>query len=147
MPRHEFGKPTSTREYRTWINMKSRCYTPTSTGYKDYGGRGIKVCERWLHSFGAFLEDMGPRPSPEHSIDRIDCDGDYEPSNCRWATRTEQARNFRANRIVEAFGRSMTLAEAAEQSGLPYNTVLYRLKRGWTLDQALTLPQQQGARP
>lgn len=84
-----------TPTYRSWRAMLSRCENPNATGYGRYGGRGITVCDRWRADFTAFLADMGERPSIDHSIDRIDTDGNYEPSNCRWATRSEQQQNKR----------------------------------------------------
>ena len=94
--KHGFARPgKEAPEYRAWAALRNRCSNPNHDAYKNYGGRGIKVCERW-NDFLAFLEDMGPRPSPKHSIDRINNDGNYEPDNCRWATRSEQCRNMRA---------------------------------------------------
>lgn len=85
----------STPEYRAWYNMKSRCYTAKLPAYKNYGGRGIRVCDEWLHDFPQFLKDVGKRPSPKHSLDRINVNGNYEPSNCRWVTKDIQIRNTR----------------------------------------------------
>lgn len=83
-------------EYQSWKSMKNRCFSPNNTNFKNYGGRGITVCERWRNSLADFLSDMGPRPSPKHSIDRFpNNDGDYEPGNCRWATAKQQANNKR----------------------------------------------------
>jgi hypothetical protein len=85
-------------EYKTWKNMKRRCDNPKGNRWMHYGGRGIKVCDRWLHSYENFLNDMGRKPSPQHSIDRIDVNGNYEPSNCRWSTAKEQANNTKRNK-------------------------------------------------
>jgi len=88
-------KVLSPREYNTWINIKQRCYNKNDPAYKYYGGRGITLCKEWENSFEAFLNDVGRRPTSKHSIDRIDNSGNYEPSNCRWATHKEQGRNTR----------------------------------------------------
>ncbi len=121
---------SKTPEYRAYINMMSRCYNPKTPLFNRYGGRGISVCAKWRVSFESFAADMGPRPSPKHSLDRVDCNGNYEPGNCRWATQKQQCRNLTNNRIVEFAGEKMTLAEAVEKLGVKYTTVLSRLRRG-----------------
>lgn len=138
---------TKAPEYRHWINIITRTENPNTPFYGYYGGRGIRVCDRWRSDFMNFYNDMGPRPTPHHSVDRIDGDGHYEPGNCRWATRKEQQRNLDSNHLVKVKGVAVTLAEAAENAPVPYNTVLYRLKRGWRVKDAVALPQQKGRRP
>lgn len=135
------------REYRAWHNMRSRCTNPNTPLFEAYGGRGISVCERWLRSFEDFFSDVGPRPSSRHSLDRVDVNGNYEPGNVRWALPETQGRNKRENHIVTVKGRRMTLADAVEISPVPYNTVLYRLKRGWKIEDAVSLPAKKGHRP
>ena len=125
--------------HNTWCTMIERCTNPKSGKWSVYGGRGIRVCERWL-TFELFLADMGERPSAKHSLDRIDVDGDYEPGNCRWATQREQQRNRRNNHIVEYRGERACLAEWAERTGIRHHTILYRLRSGWSVDEALTRP-------
>lgn len=129
-------------EYHVWVSIKQRCLNSKEPGFRFYGGRGIKVCERWMR-FEHFYADMGPRPSPELSIDRINNDGDYEPGNCRWATSKQQKRNQRRNRIVTHDGRQMTIAEACELTGMTHALVSERLKRGWSTERALSAPPRK----
>lgn len=133
---HRSHGSSETLEYGIWCRMKRRCDNPNDQDWSRYGGRGIRVCARWIASFVAFRDDMGPRPSPSHSVDRIDVNGNYEPGNCRWATSKEQGRNTRRNRIVSYRGRQMTLVEAVEISGLNYGTVKWRLQNGRTDEEA-----------
>lgn len=125
--------------YKAWWTMRERCSSPTSQKWHLYGARGIRVCERW-RKFVNFLADMGERPSPMHTIDRIDPNGNYEPSNCRWATQTEQQRNRRNNFIVEFNGERMCIAEWAERTGIKQGTLGYRIRSGWSIERALTEP-------
>lgn len=123
--------------------MINRCRNARSPYYHLYGGRGIKVCERWKgkNGFLNFLQDMGRRPSPKHSIDRIDNNGNYEPGNCRWATRIEQNRNRRDNRLVTFNGQTKCIAEWCDETGLPEKSVRARLwLLGWSVEDALTTP-------
>ena len=131
-------------EYTTWLAMKQRCQDPNSTSYSRYGGRGIKVCRRWAFSFQDFLEDMGSKPTPCHSIERKNNDGDYEPDNCVWATAKEQANNRRSNTILSVNGKAQTLAQWADETGFGTNAICNRLEDGWTVDRALTEPIYEG---
>lgn len=125
-------------EYRAWQNMKTRCLDPRNAGYKNYGGRGITVCDRWLNSFEAFLQDMGQKPGPEYSIDRIDNSLSYNPDNCCWATRADQNRNTRRTKMLSFNGETLCLADWAERTGIPAQTLARRIARGWSLDRVFS---------
>lgn len=127
---------SGTPEHDIWTGMKGRCENPQNDAYADYGGRGIRVCDRWL-DFDAFLADMGPRPSPRHSIDRKNNDGDYEPNNCHWATPSEQSRNTSRNVWIEYEGERMVATDWAARYGLPAPVLLSRIRRGWPIERAL----------
>lgn len=122
-------------EYNSWAQMRSRCNDPGANGYHRYGGRGITVCSRWS-SFGSFLEDMGQRPSG-HSIDRIDVNGNYEPSNCRWSSSVEQALNTSRTQFITLNGETKPLVVWCDELGLNRSTVRVRLHRGWSIEEAL----------
>ncbi len=121
--------------YSSWEGLLARCRDANDIGYARYGGRGIRVCDRWS-DFALFLADMGERPDGR-SIDRIDTNGDYCPENCRWATKLEQANNTRANVFVVVDGESMTFAQASRQTGIPYGTLQGRVMRGRTHQEAV----------
>lgn len=127
---------THLREYTTYVSMKGRCNNPKVYCYKHYGGKGIKVCERWLESFENFYEDMGPRPEGT-TLDRKDSNGDYEPSNCRWATWEEQQSNRSSNVHLEYGGVIDTLAGWAKRTGLNPATIGYRVRNNFTIPEAL----------
>lgn len=129
-----------TPEYQVWLAMRQRCTNPKHASYPNYGGRGVTVCARW-DDFAAFLADVGPRPSPRHSIDRVDNARPYEPGNVRWSTRTEQTRNRRVTLTLTYRGRTQSIAAWAEETGLSYDTLRSRVNRyGWTAERALTTP-------
>lgn len=133
-----------TAEYRCWSNIIDRCERPTNKSYADYGGRGVKMCERWRASFADFLVDItatiGLRPSTRHSIDRIDNERGYEPGNVRWATRIEQNHNRRSTRRLTHDGKTLTLKEWSDLLGIKYTTLFQRIRSGMTASDALTAP-------
>lgn len=127
---------TKTKEFDIWRGMINRCNYKTMQSYKYYGGIGIKVCDEWVNSFETFLIDMGERPTPKHTLDRIDPKGDYCKENCRWATRKEQQRNRRGSLFLEYNGKTKPLAEWIEISGLKVGRVRARLRLGWDIEKA-----------
>lgn len=133
------GRADAAPEYKTWLAMRGRCLNPNNRQYANYAGRGITICPEWS-DFAVFYRDMGAKPSPTHSIDRIDNDGPYSPSNCRWATPTQQARNRRIVRLLTWRGETRPLPEWAEITGLTPMAIYHRLDRGWTVDKTLTRP-------
>lgn len=123
-------------EYGIWKKMRARCKSNTDVQYVDYGGRGIKVDEAW-ESFEVFINDMGRRPTPKHSLNRIDNDGPYCKSNCEWATAKEQANNRRSSKFIEVEGELMTVAQASERFGIKYATLQRRLRRFGSATEAV----------
>lgn len=131
--------------YRLWKGFRQRCYNVNNPKYYLYGGRGIYVCERW-QIYENFVNDIGPRPSLEHSVDRIDNDGPYSPENCRWATQKEQCRNSRSALIVEYRGVTKPLATWAEELNIKLHTLRCRIFRyGWTVERAFIEPVHRKA--
>jgi hypothetical protein len=137
---------SKTKDYSRWRGMHTRCYNANHETYPKYGARGIRVCERW-HTFENFLADMGNAPTAEHSIERINNDGNYEPGNCRWATTKEQARNRRSSRYLEHDGERLTVAEWAERMGVSAWVIENRLRRGWPTGRIFEPPRQKPAQP
>lgn len=130
-------------EYRAWQKMKDRCFNPKSQRFDRYGKRGITVCPEWASSFEAFYAHVGPRPSSKHSIERKNNDGNYEPSNVVWATHAEQDNNKCINRVLTFDGRTQTLSQWASETGIPFNTLKYRLNIGWNIEKAMTTPVEK----
>lgn len=127
-------------EYGIWYSMINRCQNEKHESYKDYGGRGITVCERWNASYENFLTDMGRRPTPKHSIERKDNNGPYSPENCVWATKAEQSRNHRRNQWLTLRGRRMCITDWAAELGLTTTGLYYRIKAKWSEDRILETP-------
>lgn len=122
-----------------WQSMKRRCYNKETKYYEHYGGRGIQVCSRWLESFENFIADMGLKPLPSLTLDRKDNSGNYEPSNCRWATRSEQAYNRRGvQRRFVVEGQEMTIDDIAVKLGMNRKAIEHRVNRGWSIERILT---------
>ena len=133
-----------TRVYEVWLNMKQRCTNPRHDHYPAYGGRGIAVCPQWLESFEAFYADMGNPPSDDHTIDRKDVHGNYEPSNCRWATREEQTHNTQRSVMLTYQGRTQTAKQWATELGIRPGTVAQRARKGWSVDRILSKTDGRG---
>ena len=138
--KHGSAGKKRTPTYRSWLNMRGRCKNPKDPFWPNYGGRGIAVCKDW-DDFATFLADMGERPQGA-TLDRVDNDKSYGPENCRWATATEQANNRSDNTYLSKDGTRRTIAQWSARTGLPGPTIRARLKRGWSVERALTAPLQ-----
>lgn len=123
--------------YKAWESMRLRCNNPNTSNYLRYGGRGIKVCDRWQHSVDNFFADMGEPPTPKHQLDRIDNEGDYSPENCRWVLPKENCRNRSNNTYLTLGGDTLTIAEWSEKIGIRQGTIIERLRRGGSVEKAL----------
>ena len=137
---------SKTREYRIWVGIKSRCNNPKNRAYADYGLRGVSLSDKWAKSFDQFYADMGDCPEGM-SIDRVNNDGNYEKSNCRWATRHEQSRNTSRNINITFDGITLTLMDWAKRLNVPYYRLRNRIKElGWSIDRAFTEGVSQNRR-
>lgn len=129
-----------------WMSMKTRCYCKSAASYKNYGARGIAVCERWKNSFEEFARDVGHPPSEMHSLDRIDNDGDYSPDNVRWTTAKQQANNRRNTKMLSYNGESLPISEWARRLGVDGRVIHLRLNDGWSIEDAVTKPVRRSKR-
>ena len=139
---HRYGSDginRRTREYIAWTNAKQRCTNPNDPRYQRYGARGIAMCERWRHSFAAFLADMGRSPEG-HTLERTNNDGHYEPGNCKWVPRAAQAVNKSNSRVLTHDGKTLTVSQWARVIGINEGSIRRRLERGWSIHDALTKP-------
>lgn len=137
------GEASNTPEWSAWQNMKQRCLCHTHKSYRNYGGRGIKVSKEWTDSYIRFLMDMGRRPTPKHSLDRIDNNGDYEPGNCRWTTTSMQSNNKSNNKIIKYRGVTRTLGQWSNIFSIKRKMLYARLCRGWDIEKTLNQPKMR----
>jgi hypothetical protein len=137
------GDSRNNAEYRCWLNMRNRCYYVPHKDYKDYGGRGIIVCDEWRYSYETFLSDMGRKPTTDHSIERIDTNGNYEPSNCKWETLENQSKNKRRAVFVNYNGEKRYLVDVCRERGVNSRLVRGRIYWGWNLEEALSTPSNR----
>jgi len=138
---HKAAGKEACKEYKSWQDMRARCNRKNHRNYHNYGGRGITVDPLW-NTFERFIADMGPKPTPDHTLERIDVNKGYGPDNCRWATKSEQYRNMRKSVHVTYDGRTMIASDWAREVGLPPTTLTGRLREGWSVERALTTPNQ-----
>lgn len=152
-PRKCWRKPknhnlSSRPEYNSWVNMKARCHNQNHPRYAEWGGRGIKVCDEWLHDFEAFFNDMGPRPEGTNSLDRIDSSKGYCKSNCRWANAQTQSENRPTwIHLIEYNGETRTLSAWAKHLGVCRASIRLRIKKGWTPQEAVSIPFRVNGEP
>ena len=143
---HRTHGRSKTSEHNIWCAMRRRCGDKSNARYSRYGGRGITVCERWASSFENFFEDMGPRPSRHHSIDRINNDGNYEPSNCRWATQLVQCHNSSVSTNLTHNGETKCIKDWAAHAGISSKSMYTRLANGWSIEKAISTPIRKSTR-
>ena len=129
------GKITS--EYGSWHSMIDRCFNRNSISYKRYGGRGVSVCDEWKNSFQAFVNDMGNKPTDKHSLERENNNGNYEPNNCRWATKAEQQNNMSSNRMLTINGETLSISQWSKKTSIKPKTIYARVGRGWSSEDAV----------
>lgn len=132
--------PSETKLYKVWTSMKQRCLNPKDKAYKNYGGRGIKVCDRWVSSFSNFIADMGDKPNTKATLERVDNNGDYTPNNCIWCDRHTQCNNLRKNVWLVFQGQRKTIAQWSRCVGICRVSIRQRLLRGWSIRDALMTP-------
>ncbi len=133
---------SQTSTFFVWCSMRQRCQNPTVPCYKNYGGRGIRVCDRWNESFENFIEDMGLKPSERYTVERRNTNGNYEPTNCYWGTWKEQNNNRRNNHLITYQGRTQTMAQWAEETGIAYKILSHRVYRQWPEHRLFSTPRR-----